>query len=137
MVTKIEEKGWKDRISDYILMRNINNGSIPSEDIVDLEDIRRKKRKNQIIGDAIENSPEAGILSLIYRYSPPPTPTPAVNILCQRIYVLVKRLSAATFEELEEYQFRSSERMADGLIPVSDPVATIVQPPVQIIRDDD
>ncbi len=126
-MTKKGEKDWNDRILDYVFTRNINNGSFPSEDIVDLEEIRRKKRKNQIIGDVIENSSEVGILNLIYRYSPPPTSTPAVNILCQRIRALTKRLSESTLEELEEYQFRSSERRAHGLTPESDPVETIVQ----------
>lgn len=128
-MTKKGETDWKGRILNYVFMRTINNGSIPSEDIIDLEEIRRTKRKNQIIGDVIENSSEVGLLRLIYRYSPPPTPTPAVNILCQRIQALTKKLSKATLEDLEEYHFRSSERRTHGLMAVSHPGVTIIQQP--------
>lgn len=107
--SKIKED-WNDRILDYLSARNINNGTTTREVTANVEEIRRKEKKKKIISEMINNSPETVLLKLIYKYSPPTTPTPAVNILCQRIAERAKDLDMLSLEEAEEYHFLVSER---------------------------
>lgn len=129
MQTNKWKKDWRDRILDYMFTRNLNNRSTPHEDIVNVEEVRRNEMKNNIINDIIESSPETGILRLIYRYSPPPKPTPAVNILCKRIGKRISELNESSLEELMEYHFLVSEKRTHDRVPALDIADDIIQHP--------
>jgi len=129
MQTVKMEKDWKYRILDYIFAREDANRSTPSEDDVNAEELRIKEMKNKIISEIIENSPETQLLKLIYRYSPPPKPTLAVKILCQRIRENIREISEASLEELDEYYLPVSERRAHEPVPALELPDDIIQHP--------